>query len=242
MGERRRTVARDEGVAGYDYNEERDRRWRTIVDRFCLLETKNEADEVAPRLVDGGARRVLEVGSHWGPMAERLAARGVEVVCLELDREIVRLAHRPAVRGTAAALPFADGSFDAVTALNVLYFLERPAEAIAEARRVLGEGGRFVACTQMRDNDPELRDVAPGWGEPGTFDGEDAPAIVASVFGEVEVEPWDLAAYRLPTRADVVDYVEVFCKIPRREAERRSAGLAAPLTITKRGVFVWGRR
>jgi SAM-dependent methyltransferase len=229
-------------VPGYEYNPERERRWRAIVDRYCVLDTKNEADDVAPRLLQAGVRRVIEVGSNWGPVAERLAPRGVTTICVELDPDIVRLAHKPAVRAPAARLPFADASFDAVTAMNVLYFLARPEEAVAEARRVLRPGGLFVACTQMRDNDPELRDVAPGWGEPSTFDGDNAEAIVRSVFGGAQVEPWDVVAYRFPDRAAIAEYLAVFYKLPEDEAQRRAASLPSPLALTKRGLYVWAKQ
>jgi SAM-dependent methyltransferase len=226
----------------YDYNPDRDRRWRALVDRYCALAERNEADMVVPRLLAVGVQRVLEVGSHWGPVAERLAPHGVTTICLELDAAVVRLAHPPAVRATAAVLPFADGVFDAVTALNVLYFLAEPTRAIAEARRVLRHGRTFVACTQMRDNDPEFRDVAPGWGASSSFDGEDAERIVRTVFDEVSVEPWDVVAYRLPDRAAVTEYLAVFYKLPHDEALRRAVTLPAPLTVTKRGVFVWATK
>ncbi len=36
-------------VPGYDYDPERDRRWRSIVDNFCVLTTKNEADAIRLR-------------------------------------------------------------------------------------------------------------------------------------------------------------------------------------------------
>ena len=229
-------------VPGYEYIAERDRRWRAIVDRFCVLDATNEADAVVPRLVGAGVRRAIEVGSHWGPVAERLAPHGVETVCVELDAAVVRLAHRPAVRATAASLPFAGASVDAVTALNVLYFLARPTEAVAEAHRVLRPGGIFVACTQMRDNDPELREVAPGWGAPGTFDGDNAEAVVRTVFEDAVAEPWDLVAYRLPDRDAIAEYLAVFYKLPEEEARRRAATLAAPLTVTKRGVFLWANK
>ncbi|MGH2587097.1 MAG: class I SAM-dependent methyltransferase [Dehalococcoidia bacterium] len=228
-------------VPGYDYVPERDRRWRAIIDRFCVIETKNEADEVVPRLVEAGVQRVLEVGSHWGPVAERLAPLGVATICVELDADVVRLAHKPAVRATADRLPFAAASVDAVTALNVLYFLPRPEEAAAEAQRILRPGGIFVACTQMRDNDPELRDVAPGWGAPSTFDGDNAEVVVRSMFEDVVVEPWDLVAYRLPDREAIAEYLAVFYRLPEDEARTRAATLPVPLTITKRGIYVWAQ-
>jgi SAM-dependent methyltransferase len=226
-------------VPGYDYDRDREQRWRSIVDRFCALETKNEADFIVPRLLQIGVNRMLEVGSNRGPVAERLAPHGVTTICIELDAGIVRLAHKPAVRATADHLPFADASVDAVTAMNVLYFLPRPEDAVAEARRVLRKGGTFVASTQMRDNDPELREVAPGWGESGTFDGEDAEAIVRTVFEDVTAERWDVVAYRLPDRAAIAEYLAVFYNLPEDEARRRAATLPAPLPITKRGIYVW---
>ncbi|MGD9890690.1 MAG: class I SAM-dependent methyltransferase [Dehalococcoidia bacterium] len=226
----------------YEFDRDHERRWRVIVDRFCALETKNEADFIVPRLLQTGVRRVVEAGSNWGPVAERLAPAGVDTVCVELDADIVRLAHKPAVRATADRLPFAAGSVDAVTAMNVLYFLPRPEEAVAEARRILRPGGTFVACTQMRDNDPELREVAPGWGQPGTFDGEDAEAIVRSVFEDVTVERWDVVAYRLPDRAAIAEYLAVFYKLPEDQAQRHAATLPAPLPITKRGIYVWATK
>lgn len=230
-------------VPGYDYDADRDRRWQRIVDSFCVLEGTNEADDVVPRLLDAGARRVVEVGSHWGPVAERASRGGALGVCVELDPDIVRLAHRPAVRGTAEHLPFADASVDAVTALNILYFLARPEKAAAEAHRVLRPGGWFVACTQARDNDPEFRDVAPRWwGESSTFDADNAEDVVRSVFREVEVEPWDLVAYRLPDRDAVAEYLAVFYRLPEEEARRAAARLEAPLGVTKRGVFIWARK
>jgi SAM-dependent methyltransferase len=226
-------------VSGYDYDRDREQRWRSIVDRFCTLETKNEADFIVPPLLQAGVRSVLEVGSNWGPVAERLAPHGVTTVCVELDAEIARLAKKPAVRATADSLPFADACADAVTAMNVLYFLPRPEEAVAEARRVLRPDGTFVASTQMRDNDPELREVVPGWGAPGTFDGEDAEALVRSVFEDVTVERWDVVAYRLPDRDAIAEYLAVFYKLPEDEVQRRAATLPAPLPITKRGIYVW---
>src|SRR5688500_5921545 len=93
---------------------ERDRRWRTIVATYCVLDTPSEADAVAARLLAAGVQRVLEVGSHRGPLAERLAPWGVTTICVELDTADVRLAHQPAVQATATHLPFADASADAV--------------------------------------------------------------------------------------------------------------------------------
>jgi arsenite methyltransferase len=49
------------------------------------------------------------------------------------------------VRADAAALPFHDGSFDAVACLAALYLIERPLQALDELVRVLAPGGRLRA-------------------------------------------------------------------------------------------------
>ena len=44
----------------------------------------------------------------------------------------------------------------------MLYYLDRPEEALIEAARVLRTGGIFVACTSSRYNDPEIASVLGG--------------------------------------------------------------------------------
>lgn len=48
--------------------------------------------------------------------------------------------------GTAEALPFADASFDCVVCTFTLCSVASPPAALAEARRVLKPGGRFLFC------------------------------------------------------------------------------------------------
>ena len=55
------------------------------------------------------------------------------------------------VEGDALALPFDDGSFDAVCAMDLLEHLESPERAIAEASRVLAPGGLFFFHTFNRN-------------------------------------------------------------------------------------------
>jgi ubiquinone/menaquinone biosynthesis C-methylase UbiE len=57
------------------------------------------------------------------------------------------------VQASAEQLPFRDGLFTAAAMTGVLGFLHDPVRALAEVRRVLVPGGRFIAL----GSDPELR-------------------------------------------------------------------------------------
>lgn len=135
------------------------------------------------------------------------------------------------MRADARRLPFTDEAFDTVAALWMLYHLDRPEDAIREARRVLRPGGVFFTCTSARTNDPELCDGYPAT----TFDAEEAPEIVVNAFGTcaLEVDHWHAPLVRLPDR----DAVEAYARshhLPAHTADR----VSAPITLTKRGVLV----
>ena len=105
---------------------------------------------------------------------------------------------------------------------------------------VLRRGGLFAACAPSRDNDPELADLVPRRG--GSFDAEDAAAIVGEHFDQVQVERWNLPdAITLPTIAAVEEYLFGRRVEPERCGEE-ARRLGAPLSITKRGCLVWARK
>ena len=58
--------------------------------------------------------------------------------------------------GTAEALPFADASFDCVVCTFTLCTVASPPAALAEARRVLKPGGRFLFCEHGLSPDPKV--------------------------------------------------------------------------------------
>lgn len=140
--------------------------------------------------------------------------------------------YRPVILADMRALPFRESAFAEVTHLWCLYHLDDPIAAIREAERILRPGGRYYASTAARDNDPELMwDGYP----PSSFDAEEASAIVAQVFGDVEAERWDGRFFPLESRADV----RAYCRhhdIPADRAEQAEL----PLWLTKRGVLVRG--
>lgn len=77
---------------------------------------------------------VLDVGCGEGRLGRALREDGYDVEQVDADETMAGLAGGQVADATA--LPFEDGSFDAVTLVHVLMELEDVAGALAEARRV----------------------------------------------------------------------------------------------------------
>ncbi len=91
--------------------------------------------------------RVLDVGTGPGFVALAAAARGALVDAADQSGAMVAIARAAgvdAVRAGVEALPFGDGTFDAVVAGFLLNHLPRPEVAVAELRRVLAVDGRLA--------------------------------------------------------------------------------------------------
>jgi SAM-dependent methyltransferase len=192
---------------------------------------------LARRFAAAGVATFAEVGGGRGPISQLLP--DVTTVVVDADAAMLADCVTPAARGDLRALPLADASCDGVAAINCFYFLDDPAVGIREAFRILKPGGLFVASSPSRWNDAELEGIDPNWGTPSTFDAEDSPALVASVFGEVEVETWELVAFELPTRDAIADYLHTF-NVPDWAA--KADAIDPPMTVTKRGAEVWAVR
>lgn len=109
-------------------------------------------------LLDARAgERVLDAGCGTGAALEQLLD-GVPARCRGVDPAETMIAAARRRLGSRAelaqvpieALPFADGAFDAVLALNVLYFATPDGAMIRQLHRVLRPGGRLVAYVTAR--------------------------------------------------------------------------------------------
>lgn len=112
-------------------------------------------------LIDAPAgKRVLDAGAGSGLLSGMLARRGCDVVAIDLGFDsIQRAGHRLSSLGITAffvlgdlyRLPFADASFDAAVASEVIEHLETPSNALAEFFRVIKPGGVLVISTPYRE-------------------------------------------------------------------------------------------
>ena len=118
--------------------------------------------------------------------------------------------------GDAQALPFPDASFELVLARHMLYHVPDIGQAVAEAARVLGPGGRILTVTNSAHTMAEYaalrREAAahlPGMVEPelssGRFSLENAPAWLQPHFREIQTHVLR-GTLRFPSAQPFVDY------------------------------------
>ena len=88
---------------------------------------------------------MLDLGCGKGRFAARLEEAGAKVVGLDLSAAMLAEAKGlDRVRASARRLPFADGAFDAVVAVEVFEHLAGLDAVLGEVRRVLRPGGRLA--------------------------------------------------------------------------------------------------
>ena len=141
-------------------------------------------DRVAPALYDLGCRRiepefgprraallasargrVLEIGAGTGLNLQHYPGEVEEIVLTEPEPGMMRRAEAKAaelglpvrfVEASGEMLPFSDGEFDTVVATLVLCSVDDQADVLAELRRVLKPGGRFLFIEHVRSDEPKL--------------------------------------------------------------------------------------
>ncbi len=127
-----------------------------------------EVAALIPLAGAGRPPRLLDVGCGSGHNLPLLEKMSDDVSGVDIAPSAVALARAKARRpeqfvvGSAAALPWADGSFDVVVDVGCLHCLT-PAEVSAYVRevgRVLAPGGRFL-CRAFKPREPEVVAAQP---------------------------------------------------------------------------------
>jgi demethylmenaquinone methyltransferase/2-methoxy-6-polyprenyl-1,4-benzoquinol methylase len=126
-----------------------DRRWRKAV---------LEAVDAGP------GDRVLDLAAGTGTSSVPFAERGAVVVPCDFSLGMLAVGKRarpslPFTAGDATQLPFADGTFDAVTISFGLRNVVDPSAGLREMRRVTRPGGRLVVCEFSHPTYAPLRTV-----------------------------------------------------------------------------------
>lgn len=125
-----------EYAARGDYHRHLDRRWAyypVYVEKMRVVRTF--LDVLPP------GSRILDVGCGEGLLVEEYRTRGRDIVGLDLHYESVAVR-----RGDITQMPFADGAFDIVLALDVIEHLNFADQerAVIEIERILAPGGQFL--------------------------------------------------------------------------------------------------
>ena len=138
-------------------------RWYTAYDDPVALlraEAKLKNPWIQQKIEDRFAEPVdiLDIGCGGGFLSNFLSEKGHRVTGVDLSGESLAVARRHDrtqtaryIEADAYQLPFADSSFDVITAMDFLEHVEDPAKVIQEAARVLRPGGLFFFHTFNRN-------------------------------------------------------------------------------------------
>jgi ubiquinone/menaquinone biosynthesis C-methylase UbiE len=116
-----------------------------------LVSRKNFALRLLQNAVPRGSK-ILEVGCGAGVFTAELMRHGYDVWGIDLSEAMIKYAQETSgIRrfsvGDMENLEFSDNTFDAVTCLGVIEYLERDEAALREMWRVLKPGGRAIIST-----------------------------------------------------------------------------------------------
>ena len=135
-----------------------ERVWRPLLAPLLMGGRRDDVALALEMLAIERGDAVLDVGCGPGNLTRAFARASGDglVVGLDASRTMLEQAAREAnppnvryVRGDAAALPFPDGTFDAVCCFAALYFIAQPLRAIDEMVRVLAPGGRIALLASV---------------------------------------------------------------------------------------------
>lgn len=118
-------------------------------------------EEVLRRTGVGDGTRLLDLGCASGTLCRLAADRGARVFGLDAAETLIAIARRRVPegefgRGDIQFLPYEDGAFDVVTAVNSLQFAADSAAAVREAARVARPGGAVAVALWGPPDEVEL--------------------------------------------------------------------------------------
>ena len=220
-----------------------------MYDRYMVpLLFRPYAEVVADRAKALSPSRILETAAGTGIVTQALhrALPNAEIVATDLNQPMldeaqrrVAAAHVRFVQADALDLPFEDSNFDLVVCQFGVMFFPDKVKANAEARRVLGEGGRYLLVIWDRiDRNPATyaagKAVAALFPEDSSAFYERIPFryhdrdtirsdLVAAGFGDVEIETVELSSRAASARDVALGLVQ---GTPMRsEIEQRGEGM-----------------
>jgi SAM-dependent methyltransferase len=241
--------------------------WAAHVEQVCLPLFGTVLD--AARVSSG--MRLLDAGCGAGLLALLASLRGARVTALDAAPGLLTIARQRLPKadvreGDLEALPFADASFDAVAAVNSIFYAADMAAAVRELVRVVRPGARVIITAWGPPEKCEfLTAVMPGLGplmpppppgapppHPGALSRPGALAAVLErgglrVVGEGEVScPFVFANTELSWRGNASAGVNQAAIAHSGEAAVRAVYAAADRAHTRpdgtvhyQNVFVW---
>ena len=117
---------------------------------------------------------MLDVGCGGGFTIRRLLKRSkdAQVYGIDISEESVAKARKVnadvldkqvfVTLGSAEKLPYEDGKFNLVTAVETVYFWPNLPNCLQEVRRVLKSGGKFAILVEVVDSDSKWTNVVEG--------------------------------------------------------------------------------
>ena len=101
--------------------------------------------------------RVVDLGCGSGVFTDVLRAGGYRSTGVDLSPKLIQIAQEKFpgiefIEGDIEALPFPDGHFDGVLLSGVLHHFSDISHCVAEAKRILRPGGKYMAFDPNRIN------------------------------------------------------------------------------------------